>query len=563
MSNTSYISATDIFCGAGGSTNGATSAGVEVRLAINHWKRALETHSANYPGTHHVLTDVSTSDPRNFPSTTLLIASPECTNHTLAKGKKRKGQGQIDLWEQDLPDSDNAEERSRCTMWDPLRFAEHHDYPLIILENVVDARYWRMWDAWLHAWQCLNYEWEIVYLNSMFAHPTPQSRDRMYIVLWKRGNRKPDLRIRPKAYCDKCEKNVLSVQSWKDPLKPYGKYGRSGQYVYRCPHCASEVLPYYFAAANAIDWSLPIVRIGDRAKPLKEKTLERIRYGLQKFRQVGPFVVQVNKSTDRLRSVLAGVLPTQTADNGLGLVHPFLLSVSHGSHTGYVYDTRNDPFGTQTGREDMAFVQPPFTFSMNHQEQATDVLMQPQPTQTTYDDTALCVPPFIAELRHSNTARSLNEAFSTFCAGGEHHALIAPPFILDHIHEYRPRGITEPLSTIVAEGNHQSVVIPPAYLMSYYRNGQLSSVEQQATPTVTTLERFALVTARTEESTQPAIAIEDCGFRMLEPKEIQAAMAFPSTYTVTGNRREQVKQLGNAVTPPVMQLLVERALASL
>jgi DNA (cytosine-5)-methyltransferase 1 len=552
---TSYASITDLFCGAGGSTTGATQAGAEVLLAVNHWDRAIETHNTNYPGIIHVKTDISTADPRNFPSTLGLVASPECTSHSLSKGKKRKNLNAQGLWE--APVIDPAEERSRCTMWDPIRFAEYHNYQFVIIENVVDARYWSLWDAWLAAWKALGYRVEIVYLNSMFAHPTPQSRDRMYIVCTREGNPKPNLAITPEAWCPLCAKTILAVQSWKNPRKPFGKYGKSGQYLYRCPQCAAEAMPYYYAAANAIDWSLPATRIGDRKKSLQPKTMERIRYGLAKFRQGEPFFVQVNKTSDRLRSVMSSVFPTKTADNGLGLVSPFLMSVSHSSHSGYVYNAQSDPFGTQTGREDVALVNPPFTFSMNHGEQANNVLEQPHPTQTSYDDVALCMPPFIVELRHSNVARGLTDAFSTFCAGGEHHALITPPFMLDHVHEYRVRAITEPLSTVVAEGNHQSVILPPAYLMTYYNNGQMAPVEQ-ATPTVTTLERHALIMAD-----RPLIEVEDCGFRMLEPHEIKAAMAFPSTYRVTGNRREQVKQLGNAVTPPVMKLLVERALASL
>jgi DNA (cytosine-5)-methyltransferase 1 len=50
---------------------------------------------------------------------------------------------------------------------------------------------------------------------------------------------------------------------------------------------------------------------------------------------------------------------------------------------------------------------------------------------------------------------------------------------------------------------------------------------------------------------------------MLEPHEIQAAMAFPRENIVLGNRHEKVKQLGNAVTAPVMKLLMQRCLASL
>lgn len=460
----SGITITDMFCGAGGGSIGAEMAGGISRIAINHSKRAIETHNTNFPNTDHILTDLHTADPRKYTATTILLASPECTNHALAKGKKRKGQQQLSLFEEE-PTLEQmlmkeAEDRSRCTMWTPPRWAEQHQYPVVILENVVDVHLWAPFDVWLQAWRSLDYEYEFVNLNSMFCHPTPQTRDRLYFVAWKKGIRKPDLKICPLAYCRHCGKDVPSVQSWKNPAKKIGKYNQ--QYVYRCPECAKQVTPYYHAAANAIEWSLPTQRIGDRPKPLTEKTMQRIAYGLQKF---------------------------QFQDGSHASVPPYLVNLEHSE--------------CRPARVDQ----------------------QPFPTQTCYDATGLAV----------------------------------PPFILDHIAEYRPRRITDPLSTVVAGGNHQSLIMPPgnSYLMTYYNNGALVPV-QHATPTVTTLERHALVVS---EQRQPSV--EDCGFRMLTPGEIKAVMAFPKDYIVTGNRREQVKQLGNAVTPPVVELLMKRVMASL
>lgn len=40
-------------------------------------------------------------------------------------------------------------------------------------------------------------------------------------------------------------------------------------------------------------------------------------------------------------------------------------------------------------------------------------------------------------------------------------------------------------------------------------------------------------------------------------------MAFGRDYVVLGNKREQVKQLGNAVTPPVMTLLMRHVVETL
>lgn len=137
----SFITITDQFCGAGGSSIGATLAGGEVRLAMNHWKLAIETHNTNFPDVDHECTDISAVDPRRYASTDILITSPECTNHSLAKGKPRR------FYKEDLFGNvliDPSEERSRATMWDVPRFAEYHDYNIIVVENVVDAGKWRM-----------------------------------------------------------------------------------------------------------------------------------------------------------------------------------------------------------------------------------------------------------------------------------------------------------------------------------------------------------------------------------------------------------------------------------
>jgi len=135
----SYITVTDQFCGAGGSSQGVRmlanqlGGGLEVKLALNHWKLAIETHNTNFPDTMHDCTDVSAADPKRYFSTDILITSPECTNHSLAKGQ-RQVRKQIELFESGKIDP--AAERSRATMWDVPRFAEYHRYRIIITENV-------------------------------------------------------------------------------------------------------------------------------------------------------------------------------------------------------------------------------------------------------------------------------------------------------------------------------------------------------------------------------------------------------------------------------------------
>ena len=119
----SHITVTDQFCGAGGSSQGVrrlsqkNGGGIEVAMALNHWQLAINTHETNFPDTLHDCTDISASDPRRYHSTDILITSPECTNHSLAKGQKIVKK-QMDLFATGKMDA--AAERSRATMWDSM-----------------------------------------------------------------------------------------------------------------------------------------------------------------------------------------------------------------------------------------------------------------------------------------------------------------------------------------------------------------------------------------------------------------------------------------------------------
>lgn len=111
------ITATDLFAGAGGSTTGATLAGARVVVAANHWPLAVETHAANHPDTEHDCADISQVEPRRYPRTDLLLASPECTWHSPASGRKRDPH-QGDLFNH-RPLPPEAGQRSRATIAEP------------------------------------------------------------------------------------------------------------------------------------------------------------------------------------------------------------------------------------------------------------------------------------------------------------------------------------------------------------------------------------------------------------------------------------------------------------
>ncbi|WP_190824742.1 DNA cytosine methyltransferase [Saccharopolyspora pogona] len=456
------ITITDLFCGAGGSSQGASAVdGVEVRMAANHWQLAIDTHQTNYPTVDHDCADISQVDPRRYPRTSVLWASPECTNHSVAKGVKR---AQPTLW--DKPDP--AAERSRATMWDVVRFAEHHRYQAIIVENVVDAARWELWSAWLTAMQALGYEHRTVFLNSMHAPATkapraPQSRDRLYIVFWRKGNPAPDVEPHPLAWCQKCDRDVNAVQSWKNG-KRWGRY--RAQYVYRCPtpRCHEVVEPYVSPAASAIDWSLTGERIGDRVVPLKDATMRRIKIGLEKFATM-PQLVPAGGTWNLSTTPIDLPMRARTTRETEGLLVPV------------------------EGRDG----------------KSAAPSWMPLRTQTTRNETALVIPDY---LRHG-------VAFVAELRGGGSNA----------------RNVSEPLATVTASGNHHMLVrevIPP---------------QPEPAPKIP--------------------AIEDCTFRMLTPDEIKRAMAFGGDYALLGTKRERVKLLGNAVTPPAAEWLVRAVRDSL
>jgi DNA (cytosine-5)-methyltransferase 1 len=461
---------------------------------MNHWKRAIETHGANHPDVDHVCADIQQTDPEYIPATDILWASPECTNHSVAKGRRRVT-NQKPLFGGSAEDA--AATKSRATMWDVPRFAEVHDYKLIITENVVDAARWVMFDAWLSAMKALDYEHHIVYLNSMHAQlgglPAPQSRDRMYVMFWKRGNPRPNFdRLRPLAHCPE-HGQIRAMQVFKKSTERWGRY--KAQYNYRCPHssCRNRIVePGWLAAAYAIDWSLPAERIGDRTKPLADKTMARIRAGLAKYGR-----------------------------------HPISIDAVRGAPILSRVDT--EPFQTQTTAYTRSLLVP---VEGREGKEAASV-MAAMRTQTTRNETGVLAYPE-AYLMRNNT-------------GG---AEMTTP-------------VSEVMRTLTTMG-HQSLLMP------YYGSSKPQTVSEPI-GTLTTVDRYAMITLRGQNapkhvsdpmdtfaangnhhgimSTEPP-AVEDCTFRMLEPHEVTWGMAFPRDYIMTGTKREQVKQAGNAVTPP-------------
>jgi DNA (cytosine-5)-methyltransferase 1 len=119
---------------------------------------------------------------------------------------------------------------------------------------------------------------------------------------------------------------------------------------------------------------------------------------------------------------------------------------------------------------------------------------------------------------------------------------------------HRGAAADEPMPTITTGGHFAEV---RAFLIKYYGSDQNPQL-QEPLHTVTTKDRFGLVTVRGEE-----YAIVDIGLRMLSPRELYRAQGFPDTYIIDRGsdgepmtKTAQVRMCGNSVCPPLARAIV-------
>lgn len=526
---------TDLFAGGGGTTTGAMQVpGVEVTIAANHLKLVMEIHAANHPNTDHAVVDLHKERPSFFPKTDMLWASPECTKWSQASG------AQLPAIEEGLfadPFADDVKQQSRLLMFDVLRYVEHHRYRVVMVENVVDiatqAKYRTAWTIWRQELRALGYQWRVVSLNSMhaqtFGSPAPQSRDRIYVVAWPEGERAPELDriLRPRAYCPKCDVVVESVQSFKTG-RTVGRYRQA--YLYCCSRCGVVVEPGWLPADIAIDWSLPGLPFGHKKRA--PKTRMRLIHGIARY--WGPLTVEA-----------AGNTYDATSPQ-----HP-----RHGELDAYYRAwSVSDPLGALQATNTKALAVP---VEGRDGKEALPMSL-PARTQTTRNETGLAYTPFVSELYGTAIGRPVTEPAATFTAGGNHHALVMSYYSRDDA----MRPARESLSTVTTEPRHALVTrhngggaemttLADEYLRTLTTGGNVSLTRRPADVTVADLKAAEKI-------------VDDVLFRMFEPHEVAAGMAFPPDYIWQPegrakpiSKRALVKAMGNAVTPPSSRDIVQ------
>jgi len=374
------IKAADLFCGAGGTSTGLLQAceamGLRLDLlAVNHWPLAIQTHMANHPGARHACASLQAIDlgPGNlFPSVDaidprqavsgakldLLVASPECTHHSNARGGRP------------------VNDQSRSTPWCILRWADAVQPRTILVENVPEFASWgpigsngrplktrkgETFAAFLTALEALGYTVEHRILNAAdFGDAT--TRRRLFVIA-TRG------RLRP---------------TW--PAPTHTKGGGGG-------------LPAWRPAREIIDWGVESESIFTPGRRLAPKTIERIAAGLRRYcgPWAEPFLDLLNGTSDS-QSLEAPLAAVTAEGDRLALLQPFLLP--HRTFRNMAVDSVDSPLRTITAHSsDFELVEPflvPFFGERPGQDPRTHSVDQPLPAVTSHGAGGL-VQPFLAK----------------------------------------------------------------------------------------------------------------------------------------------------------------------
>ncbi|HEY1171071.1 MAG TPA: DNA cytosine methyltransferase [Verrucomicrobiae bacterium] len=402
----------DLFCGGGGTSNGAKEA---MRAAqydpesthINHWKVAIRTIRKNHPKDRHYCTGVDDINPRSLyklGELDVLWASPECTHHSRARGGKPMN------------------EQSRATAHCVTRWAEALQPRIILVENVPE---FLEWGPLMKVRRMEKVKWPSLSLTE-WSEKTNEQTINSYRAKWKKANRKktkraPSLRQLWMKHCPKTKQEKMcnvwipdprykgkTFLAWKGMLESLG-YKVAWKLIccadYNDPTTRQrlfvqavrgnlkivwpnrtnapmeEILarqsadsPDLFAstapklrpwrsAAECIDWSLEGRYLDEmpgkkqyNGLPLSPKTIARIYNGLLKF-GIRPYILPKESGLNRVHSVDQPLKTLTCESRGEAIVRPIIVTIDQQSNgNGTAPDT--DPLTTGTTKQRHCVAEP-------------------------------------------------------------------------------------------------------------------------------------------------------------------------------------------------------------
>jgi DNA (cytosine-5)-methyltransferase 1 len=515
----------DLLCGAGGSTTGCERALIDLGIdmaqvefvCVNHWPTAIETHTINHPKARHHVQDIATGRPHLIVPEgylDLLMASPTCTHHSIARGGK--------------PTSD----QQRSDPWHIITWLTELRVKRLIIENVWEFTGWgpvdpktskpiperkgEYFNAWIDTLRRLGFEPEWKKLNAAdYGDATTRQR---FILMARSDTR----RVR-----------------W--PVPTHTKRPDAGLGL------LSTMKPWK-SAREIIDWELKGRSIFDRKKDLAPKTMARIYAGAVKFGWPEPYLVilrnhMAGQSVD-------GPLPTIAAGGGrIGLAEPVIVNMKGRStasgageplptqtvqahlfsaeavdywdekarfdfilsqHNSGAPRSTEDPLPTITTGGAGAEVHPgcarpmlvePFVVNGRKGNEPRGVSSEPIPTLDTKGGVWLAEPFILSRYGEGygeTRAHPVDEPVPTTTGRGAGYLIEPEPFVLSQASGGAPRGTEDPVPTIPGGGAH-------ALIAPYYGSGsgETCNTADNALPTITSKARFGMVVPVTNSNGGP------------------------------------------------------------
>jgi DNA (cytosine-5)-methyltransferase 1 len=161
------IRAIDLFCGIGGNSLGAQQAGVEIVAGFDKWYLATLVYKDNFENAivkNQPLQIINLKQiKKKLGHIDLVLASPECTSHSVARGKRKRFKWSMKL------------------AFQVTRFSEVLQPRWIVIENVSNMRNWEHYDKFILTLKSQGYkvkEQELI--ASDFG--VPQSRKRLFLI---------------------------------------------------------------------------------------------------------------------------------------------------------------------------------------------------------------------------------------------------------------------------------------------------------------------------------------------------------------------------------------------
>jgi len=408
----------DLLCGAGGSSTGCARALADLGLAmelvcVNHWGVAIETHKKNHPDARHYVQDIATVRPHLIVPEgylDLLMASPTCTHHSVARGGK--------------PTSD----QQRSDPWHIITWFTELRVKRAIIENVWEFTSWAPVDP-------------------RTGKPIKSRKGEYFLAwidtIWKLGATSIEWRkLNAADYGDATTRQrfIMMIRFDKRPvIWPIPTHRRKvdGELA-----LLPSVRPWR-PAREIIDWNLKGKSIFGRKKPLAPKTLARIYAGAVKFNWPEPFLVilrnhMAGQSVD-------GPLPTIAANGThIGLAQPVIVLSRQGGGAPRSVD---QPTPAQVAKHSHVLISPYYGSGSGETCQTAE---EPLPTVTSKGRFGIVVP--LTHAGGEDRARDVNEPLPTITTA--HRGELA--FITAHEREGQPprvHDVEQPAPTIAASGH--------------------------------------------------------------------------------------------------------------